>query len=66
MDKKIFILKDYGYIENLIFGWDGLFWRLFIVFKLLCLEVEKFICWKKVFFGEVILDMNEKISLDIV
>ncbi|XP_024645814.1 SET domain-containing protein 4 isoform X2 [Macaca nemestrina] len=65
MDKKISILKDHGYIENLTFGWDGPSWRLLTALKLLCLEAEKFTCWKKVLLGEVISDTNEKTSLDI-
>ncbi|XP_047420746.1 SET domain-containing protein 4 isoform X1 [Sciurus carolinensis] len=65
MKKKISILKDHGFIENLTFGWDGPSWRLLIALKLLCLEPEKFTCWKKVLLGEVISDANEKTSLDL-
>ncbi|XP_008056271.1 SET domain-containing protein 4 [Carlito syrichta] len=65
MNKKISILKDHGFIENLTFGWDGPSWRLLTALKLLCLEAEKFKCWKKVLLGEVISDSNEKTSLDI-
>uniref|UniRef100_A0A8C5KKL2 SET domain-containing protein 4 n=1 Tax=Jaculus jaculus TaxID=51337 RepID=A0A8C5KKL2_JACJA len=65
MHKKISILKDHGFIENLTFGWDGPSWRLLTALKLLCLEAEKFTCWKKVLLGEVISDINEKTSLDI-
>uniref|UniRef100_U3BEH0 SET domain-containing protein 4 n=1 Tax=Callithrix jacchus TaxID=9483 RepID=U3BEH0_CALJA len=65
MDKKISILKDHGYIENLTFGWDGPSWRLLTALKLLSLEAEKFTCWRKVLLGEVISDTNEKTSLDI-
>ncbi|XP_048659590.1 SET domain-containing protein 4 isoform X1 [Marmota marmota marmota] len=42
MNKKISILKDHGFIENLTFGWDGPSWRLLTALKLLCLEAEKF------------------------
>ncbi|XP_053420178.1 SET domain-containing protein 4 isoform X3 [Nycticebus coucang] len=52
-------------LENLTFGWDGPSWRLLTALKLLCLEAEKFMCWKKVLLGEVISDTNEKASLDI-
>nr|XP_012638381.1 SET domain-containing protein 4 isoform X1 [Microcebus murinus] len=65
MNKKISILKDHGFIENLTFGWDGPSWRLLTALKLLCLEAGKFTCWKKVLLGEVISDTNEKASLDI-
>ncbi|XP_071071050.1 SET domain-containing protein 4 isoform X2 [Dasypus novemcinctus] len=65
MNKKISILKDHGFIENLTFGWDGPSWRLLTALKLLCLEAEEFTCWKKVLLGEVISDTNEKTSLDI-
>ncbi|XP_071471163.1 SET domain-containing protein 4 isoform X1 [Marmota flaviventris] len=65
MNKKISILKDHGFIENLTFGWDGPSWRLLTALKLLCLEAEKFTCWKKVLLGEVISDANEKTSLDV-
>ncbi|XP_069331066.1 SET domain-containing protein 4 isoform X4 [Eulemur rufifrons] len=65
MNKKISILKVHGFIENLTFGWDGPSWRLLTALKLLCLEAEKFTCWKKVLLGEVISDTNEKTSLDI-
>ncbi|KAM5281183.1 SET domain-containing protein 4 [Ctenodactylus gundi] len=65
MNKKILILKDHGFMENLTFGWDGPSWRLLTALKLLCLEAEKFTCWKKVLLGEVISDTNEKASLDI-
>ncbi|XP_073928806.1 SET domain-containing protein 4 isoform X3 [Castor canadensis] len=41
MNKKISILKDHGFIENLTFGWDGPSWRLLTALKLLCLETEK-------------------------
>ncbi|EGW00856.1 SET domain-containing protein 4 [Cricetulus griseus] len=57
------ILKDRGFTENLTFGWDGPSWRLFTALKLLCLEAEKFMSWKKVLLGEVISDTNEKTSL---
>uniref|UniRef100_A0A8C0X1D5 SET domain-containing protein 4 n=1 Tax=Castor canadensis TaxID=51338 RepID=A0A8C0X1D5_CASCN len=65
MNKKISILKDHGFIENLTFGWDGPSWRLLTALKLLCLETEKFMCWKRVLLGEVISDTNEKTSLDL-
>ncbi|XP_032981877.1 SET domain-containing protein 4 isoform X2 [Rhinolophus ferrumequinum] len=65
MNKKISILKDHGFIENLTFGWDGPSWRLLTALKLLCLEASEFTCWKKVLLGEIISDTNEKTSLDI-
>ncbi|XP_074181708.1 SET domain-containing protein 4 isoform X3 [Rhinolophus sinicus] len=65
MNKKISILKDHGFIENLTFGWDGPSWRLLTALKLLCLEASVFTCWKKVLLGEIISDTNEKTSLDI-
>nr|XP_023485875.1 SET domain-containing protein 4 isoform X2 [Equus caballus] len=65
MKKKISILKDHDFIENLTFGWDGPSWRLLTALKLLCLEAEEFTCWKKVLLGEIISDTNEKTSLDI-
>nr|KAF6476133.1 SET domain containing 4 [Rousettus aegyptiacus] len=65
MNKKISILKDHDFIENLTFGWDGPSWRLLTALKLLCLEAEEFTCWKKVLLGEIISDTNEKTSLDI-
>nr|XP_042115499.1 SET domain-containing protein 4 isoform X3 [Peromyscus maniculatus bairdii] len=63
--KKMSILKDHGFTENLTFGWDGPSWRLLTALKLLCLEAEKFTSWKKVLLGEVISDTNEKTSLDM-
>ncbi|XP_045140503.1 SET domain-containing protein 4 isoform X2 [Echinops telfairi] len=65
MSKKIAILKDHGFLENLTFGWDGPSWRLLTALKLLCLEAGEFTCWKKVLLGEIISDTNEKASLDI-
>ncbi|XP_076975030.1 SET domain-containing protein 4 isoform X2 [Tamandua tetradactyla] len=65
MNRKISILKDHGFTENLTFGWDGPSWRLLTALKLLCLEAEEFTCWKKILLGEVISDTNEKTSLDI-
>ncbi|EHA98074.1 SET domain-containing protein 4 [Heterocephalus glaber] len=65
MNRKIAILKDHGFMENLTFGWDGPSWRLLTALKLLCLEAEKFTCWTKVLLGEVISDTNEKTSLNI-
>ncbi|XP_005375769.1 PREDICTED: SET domain-containing protein 4 isoform X2 [Chinchilla lanigera] len=65
MNKKISILKEHGFLENLTFGWDGPSWRLLTALKLLCLEAEKFACWTKVLLGEVISDTNEKTSLNI-
>ncbi|KAM6224510.1 SET domain-containing protein 4 isoform 2-T2 [Rhynchocyon petersi] len=65
MNKKISILKDHGFIENLTFGWDGPSWRLLTALKLLCLEAGEFTSWKKVLLGEVISDTNEKASVDI-
>ncbi|XP_017528466.1 SET domain-containing protein 4 isoform X2 [Manis javanica] len=65
VNKKISILKDHGFIENLTFGWDGPSWRLLTALKLLCLEAEEFTCWKKVLLGEIISDKNEKTGLDI-
>ncbi|XP_047731753.1 SET domain-containing protein 4 isoform X4 [Prionailurus viverrinus] len=41
MNKKISILKDHDFIENLTFGWDGPSWRLLTALKLLCLEAEE-------------------------
>ncbi|XP_064435157.1 SET domain-containing protein 4 isoform X4 [Mirounga angustirostris] len=65
MNKKISILKDHDFIENLTFGWDGPSWRLLTALKLLCLEAEEFTCWKKILLGEIISDTNEKRSLVI-
>ncbi|KAL1288637.1 SETD4 [Ovibos moschatus] len=65
MNKKISILEDHDFIENLTFGWDGPSWRLLTALKLLCLEAEEFVCWKKVLLGEIISDTNEKTSLDV-
>ncbi|XP_036896501.1 SET domain-containing protein 4 isoform X2 [Sturnira hondurensis] len=65
MDRKISILKDHDFTENLTFGWDGPSWRLLTALKLLCLQAEEFPCWKKVFFGERVSDINEKTSLDV-
>uniref|UniRef100_A0A8C6RJ47 SET domain-containing protein 4 n=4 Tax=Nannospalax galili TaxID=1026970 RepID=A0A8C6RJ47_NANGA len=64
MHKKMSILKDHGFAENLTFGWDGPSWRLLTALKLLCMEAEEFTCWKKILLGEVISDTNEKTSLD--
>ncbi|KAM8817345.1 SET domain-containing protein 4 isoform 2-T2 [Rhynchonycteris naso] len=65
MNKKISILKDHEFIENLTFGWDGPSWRLLSALKLLCLGAEELPYWKKVLLGEIISDTNEKTSLDI-
>uniref|UniRef100_G3T8V8 SET domain containing 4 n=1 Tax=Loxodonta africana TaxID=9785 RepID=G3T8V8_LOXAF len=65
MNKKISILKDHDFIENLTFGWDGPSWRLLTALKLLCLEAGEFTSWKKVLLGEIISDTNEKTSLDV-
>ncbi|XP_005073937.1 SET domain-containing protein 4 isoform X2 [Mesocricetus auratus] len=65
MHKKMSILRDHGFTENLTFGWDGPSWRLLTALKLLCLEAEKFTSWKKVLLGEAISDTNEKTSLGI-
>ncbi|XP_054432041.1 SET domain-containing protein 4 [Pteronotus mesoamericanus] len=65
MNKKISILKDHDFIENLTFGWDGPSWRLLTALKLLCLRAGELPCWKKVLLGEIISDTNEKASLDI-
>uniref|UniRef100_A0A8C3VVX9 SET domain-containing protein 4 n=1 Tax=Catagonus wagneri TaxID=51154 RepID=A0A8C3VVX9_9CETA len=65
MNKKISILKDHNFIENLTFGWDGPSWRLLTALKLLCLGPEDFTCWKKVLLGEIISDANEKTGLDM-
>ncbi|XP_039714008.1 SET domain-containing protein 4 isoform X2 [Pteropus medius] len=46
MNKKISILKDHDFIENLTFGWDGPSWRLLTTLKLLCLEAEELACWQ--------------------
>ncbi|XP_055470920.1 SET domain-containing protein 4 isoform X2 [Psammomys obesus] len=63
LHKKMSILRDHGFTENLTFGWDGPSWRLLTALKLLCLEAEQFPSWKKVLLGEVISDTNEKTSL---
>ncbi|XP_069886742.1 SET domain-containing protein 4 isoform X1 [Dipodomys merriami] len=65
MNKKISILEDHGFMENLTFGWDGPSWRLLTALKLLCLEAEKFMCWKQVLLGEIISYMNERKSLEV-
>ncbi|XP_049641745.1 SET domain-containing protein 4 [Suncus etruscus] len=65
MSKKISILRDHDFIENLTFGWDGPSWRLLTALKLLCLQAGEFTCWKKVLIGETISDANEKASLDV-
>lgn len=64
VDRKISILKDHGFAENLTFGWDGPSWRLLTALKLLCLQAGEFPCWKKVLLGETVSDTNEKTSLD--
>ncbi|XP_074156778.1 SET domain-containing protein 4 isoform X2 [Sminthopsis crassicaudata] len=63
MNKKLSLLKEHGFSENLTFGWDGPSWRLLTALKLLCLGVDEFTCWKKVLLGEVISDTNEWKSL---
>lgn len=63
LHKKMSILRDHGFTENLTFGWDGPSWRLLTALKLLCLEAEQFPSWKKVLLGEVVSDTNEKTSL---
>ncbi|XP_045708714.1 SET domain-containing protein 4 isoform X2 [Phyllostomus hastatus] len=63
--RKISILKDHGFTENLTFGWDGPSWRLLTALKLLCLQAEEFPRWKKVLLGETVSDTNEKTSLDV-
>ncbi|XP_001376285.2 SET domain-containing protein 4 isoform X1 [Monodelphis domestica] len=63
MNKKISLLKEHGFSENLTFGWDGPSWKLLTALKLLCLGPEEFTCWKKVLLGEVISDTNEQKSL---
>ncbi|XP_072471118.1 SET domain-containing protein 4 isoform X1 [Notamacropus eugenii] len=63
MDKKISLLKEHGFSENLTFGWDGPSWRLLTALKLLCLGEDEFTCWKKVLRGEVISHRNEWKSL---
>ncbi|XP_070323052.1 SET domain-containing protein 4 isoform X2 [Odocoileus virginianus] len=45
MNKKISILEDHDFIENLTFGWDGPSWRLLTALKLLCLEAEELWMW---------------------
>ncbi|XP_024417211.2 SET domain-containing protein 4 isoform X2 [Desmodus rotundus] len=65
MDRKISILKDHDFTENLTFGWDGPSWRLLTALKLLCLRAEEFPRWKKVLLGESVSDTNEKTSLDV-
>ncbi|KAM5333115.1 SET domain-containing protein 4 isoform 3-T5 [Glossophaga mutica] len=65
MDRKLSILKDRDFTENLTFGWDGPSWRLLTALKLLCLQAEEFPCWKKVLLGETVSDTNEKTSLDV-
>ncbi|KAM9036117.1 SET domain-containing protein 4 isoform X1 [Sarcophilus harrisii] len=63
MNKKLSLLKEHGFSENLTFGWDGPSWRLLTALKLLCLGADEFTCWKKVLLGEVISDTNEWKSL---
>ncbi|XP_074070130.1 SET domain-containing protein 4 isoform X2 [Macrotis lagotis] len=63
MNKKVSLLKEHGFSENLTFGWDGPSWRLLTALKLLCLEADEFMCWKKVLLGEVISSTNEWKSL---
>ncbi|CAH6792574.1 SET domain-containing protein 4 [Phodopus roborovskii] len=65
LHKKMSILKDHGFTENLTFGWDGPSWRLLTALKLLCLEAEKFMSWKKVLLGEATSDTNERTSLGV-
>lgn len=64
MTKKMSILKDHDFIENLTFGWDGPSWRLLTALKLLCLAPGEFLRWKQVLLGETVSDANEKATLD--
>ncbi|XP_039770522.1 SET domain-containing protein 4 isoform X2 [Ornithorhynchus anatinus] len=63
MTKKLSLLKEHGFLENLTFGWDGPSWRLLTALKLLRLGADEFTNWKKVFLGEVISEANETKSL---
>ncbi|XP_068931075.1 SET domain-containing protein 4 isoform X4 [Petaurus breviceps papuanus] len=63
MNKKISLLKEHGFSEDLTFGCDGPSWRLLTALKLLCLGEDEFTCWKKVLLGEVISNTNEWKSL---
>ncbi|XP_069492226.1 SET domain-containing protein 4 isoform X2 [Ambystoma mexicanum] len=60
LNKKLSLLKEHAFLENLTFGIDGPSWKLLVALKLLCLEAEEFMCWKKVLIGERISDGNEK------
>ncbi|XP_038622224.1 SET domain-containing protein 4 [Tachyglossus aculeatus] len=63
MTKKLSLLKEHGFLENLTFGWDGPSWRLLTALKLLRLGADEFTNWKRVLLGEVISEANETKSL---
>ncbi|XP_030058057.1 SET domain-containing protein 4 isoform X2 [Microcaecilia unicolor] len=64
--KKLSLLKEHNFLENLTFGRDGPSWKLLTAVKLLCLGSGEFMCWKKVLLGETVSDINEQNSLALV
>nr|XP_033805022.1 SET domain-containing protein 4 isoform X2 [Geotrypetes seraphini] len=66
LPKKLSLLKEHNFLENLTFGLDGPSWKLLTALKLLCLESGEFMCWKKVLLGETVSDTNEQKSLTLL
>uniref|UniRef100_A0A8C5MDZ0 SET domain containing 4 n=1 Tax=Leptobrachium leishanense TaxID=445787 RepID=A0A8C5MDZ0_9ANUR len=64
--KKLSLLDEHGFIENLTFGADGPSWRLLTAAKLLCLGTEEFTYWKKVLLGAIVSESNESRALQLV
>ncbi|XP_029459366.1 SET domain-containing protein 4 isoform X3 [Rhinatrema bivittatum] len=64
--KKLSLLKEHNFSENLTFGLDGPSWKLLTAVKLLCLGEGEFMCWKKVLLGDTVSYTNEQKSLILV
>ncbi|KAM4045668.1 SET domain-containing protein 4 isoform 1-T2 [Anomaloglossus baeobatrachus] len=66
LQKKLSLLKENGFLENLTFGKDGPSWRLLTASRLLCLGADEFTNWKKVLLGRFVSESNEGASEDLV
>ncbi|KAM6448375.1 SET domain-containing protein 4 [Liasis olivaceus] len=62
---KLSILREHKLLDDLTFGWEGPSWTLLTALKLLCLEADQFIFWKKVLLGDVASKKNEEKSVDL-
>ncbi|XP_066455094.1 SET domain-containing protein 4 isoform X2 [Eleutherodactylus coqui] len=65
-EKKLSLLKENGFLENLTFGQDGPSWRLLTACRILSLAADEFHYWKKVLLGSFVSESCERAAGELV